>query len=536
MKYRNILALLSIYGLTSLAAEETLHETSFESQKHGAIESFQDANTTWTSKGRSEITKKYSKTGQQSLRIFGGEDNSIEITLNEKLQSLRGLSFSAERWTRKAPFKFRIEAMVNGNWQEVSKLDNLIAVGGKFDSQIVIKLPDEIISGLRFKCTAPDTAGILIDDLKFLKGEPENVTKIPAIATEPVRNILEQKDIWISGEENTHTFRIPAIITAMNGDLIAATDARRKNSADLKWVNDIDIVIKRSTDNGKTWTATETVIDYGGESVAKPASDASFILDRTTGEIFCFYNFMDQKKAKGVFRLHLQSSKDHGKTWSKPRDLTDEISTPDSINDFKFITSGRGIQTRDGELLHTLVNLKHGVYLFGSKDHGKTWYFKKTPVKPADESKVAELNDGTLMINSRVGKGSRYVHSSSDKGVTWSTIKDTNLVDPRCNAAFIRYTSVKDGYKKNRLLFCNASSFSGRRNLAIRISYDEGKTWTDGKVIDAGPSAYSSLTICKDGSIAVLYEPGYKAIRFARFTLEDLTDGKDKLSQPYKIQ
>lgn len=70
----------------------------------------------------------------------------------------------------------------------------------------------------------------------------------------------------------------------------------------------------------------------------------------------------------------------------------------------------------------------------------------------------------------------------------------------------------------------------------MRISYDEGRTWSDGKVINPGPSAYSSLTICKDGSIGVLYEPGYKAVRFARFTLEDLTDGKDKLSRPYILK
>ena len=77
---------------------------------------------------------------------------------------------------------------------------------------------------------------------------------------------------------------------------------------------------------------------------------------------------------------------------------------------------------------------------------------------------------------------------------------------------------------------------SGRKNLAVRISYDEGLTWSDGRVIDPGPSAYSSLSILKDGSIGVLYEPGYKAVRFARFTLEDLTDGKDKLTKPYVVK
>ena len=159
---------------------------------------------------------------------------------------------------------------------------------------------------------------------------------------------------------------------------------------------------------------------------------------------------------------------------------------------------------------------------------------KKTAIKPADESKVIQLADKSLMINSRVGGGFRWVHSSKDNGKTWKSIKEVGLPDPRCNASIIRYTSIKDGYKKNRLLFCNAGSIKGRKNLSIRISYDEGKTWSAGKVIDPGASAYSSLTICHDGSIGVLYEPGYKEVRFVRFTLEELTDGKDKLSIPFK--
>jgi sialidase-1 len=350
-------------------------------------------------------------------------------------------------------------------------------------------------------------------------------------AQEPMQ-LLENKALFISGTENTHTFRIPALITAPNGDLIAACDARRENARDLIWARDIDIAVKRSSDNGKTWSDMELVCDYGD---GKPASDPSFILDQTTGEIFCFYNYMDQDAAPKEFRLYVQSSKDNGQTWSKARDITDEIALPEWKMDFKFITSGRGIQTREGELLHTMVNLKNGLRLFGSHDHGKTWQMKNVAIKPANESKVIELADGRYMVNSRANKqGCRWVHTSTDKGKTWESAASTELIDPGCNASIIRYTSTADGYTKNRLLFCNANSAKGRKNLTVRISYDEGKTWSAGKVVDPGPAAYSSLTICQDGSIGVLYEPGYKEVRFTRFTLEDLTDGKDKLSKPYR--
>ncbi len=342
------------------------------------------------------------------------------------------------------------------------------------------------------------------------------------------------KTLFMSGQNKTHTFRIPALITAPNGDLIAACDARRKNAADLIWVRDIDIVVRRSRDNGKTWEKMEIVCDYGD---GLPASDPSFILNSKTGEIFCFYNFMDQDKAPKEFRLLYQTSKDNGKTWSQARDITENITRPEWKKDFMFITSGRGIQTEKGELLHTLVNLKRGLFIYGSKDNGKTWELYPQAIKPGDESKVVQLAGGNLMINSRVnGSGARWVHKSNDDGKTWKGEKSKTLIDPGCNGSIIRYTSKKGGYTKNRLLFANCDTVKGRKKLTLKISYDEGKTWSKGKVIHAGSAAYSSLTICKDGSIGILYEAkGYKEIRFARITLNQLTDGQDSLKIDYKL-
>ena len=331
--------------------------------------------------------------------------------------------------------------------------------------------------------------------------------------------------------QDVSCYRIPSLIMAQNGDLIAAIDERKINCGDLRTNKDINIVIRRSEDNGVTWSEIKTVVDLPlGES----ASDPSMILDETTEKIFLFFNYMDLNTNPEVYYLRYISSNDHGRTWSKPIDITNQISKPEWNQDFKFITSGRGIQTQSGILLHTLVNLNNGLHVFGSKDHGETWFLIDSPIIPGDESKIVELVDETWMINSRVNKsGLRFVHTSKDKGTTWNSKADSTLIDASCNASFIRYTSTKNGFLKNRLIFSNANSKNMRENLTIKISYDEGKTWKYSKSVYAGEAAYSSLSILKNGDIGVFFEKdNYKKNVFAKITLDWLTDGADKLSKP----
>jgi len=322
-------------------------------------------------------------------------------------------------------------------------------------------------------------------------------------------------------------YRIPAIITASNGDLIVAIDERVPSCGDLKWSKNINIVIRRSHDNGNTWSEIETVVNYpDGQS----ASDPSMILDKTTNELFLFFNYMDLNTEKDIYYLKVVSSLDNGKTWSIPVDITSQITKPDWHADFKFITSGRGIQTSAGKILHTIVNLQKGLHVFGSDDHGKTWFLIDTPIMPADESKIIELSDGPWMINSRVkGAGIRYIHTSVDEGQTWITTSDSALIDPACNASILRYSSIKQGVNKNRLLFSNAHSSDSRENLTVSLSYDEGKSWPIQKTIYAGSAAYSSLSILPNGEIVLFFEANdYQDNLFVRFNLEWLTDGRDK--------
>ncbi len=348
------------------------------------------------------------------------------------------------------------------------------------------------------------------------------------------KGIKYSENIFYSGmkirdkKKKVAGYRIPAIVTAKDGTVVAAIDERVPNLSDLVHSDDINIAVKLSRNHGKTWSKERIIVDFPhGQS----ASDPSMIVNEKTGHIFLFYNFMDRKKEHNVYYLHYVVSKNNGKTWSKPVDITSQISMPGwPKKDFKFITSGRGCYTSDGKMLHTLVRVGKGVFIFGSDDDGKNWYVLDTPISPADESKIIELSDGRWMVNARVNGSAkkRYVHISSDKGKTWTSRPEPQLPDAACNASIIRYSSRAAGDDKDRLIFANANSNS-RENLTVRISYDEGETWSDGKVIYPGSSAYSDLTKLANGDIALFFEKdGHKNNEVVVFDLEWLTDGKDR--------
>ncbi len=315
--------------------------------------------------------------------------------------------------------------------------------------------------------------------------------------------------LFKSSNTDGSCYRIPAIATMPNGDIIALCDQRIGSCGDLKFNKDINIVMKRSKDNGKTWSEMDTLVDY---PYGQSASDPSLIVDEQTGCVFLFYNFMDLVEEPGVFYLKYVKSCDNGNTWSKPVDISSQITKAEWHNDFKFITSGRGLQVKSGKLLHTLVVLNKGVFVFYSNDHGDTWSFNDVPVKPADESKIIELSNGEIMINSRAnGLGYRYIHLSNDDGKTWKSFCDSSLNDPGCNASILNYNDT--------LLFANLDSNTKRQNLSLKLSSDNGKTWKILRTIYPESSAYSSICRLPGGGIGVLFEKDdYTEIVFVKIT------------------
>jgi sialidase-1 len=365
-----------------------------------------------------------------------------------------------------------------------------------------------------------------------------------AVAAQPA--FLEQTDLFVAGENGIFEYRIPGIVTSNRGTLVAFCDGRMKKAGDPP--NDIDLVMKRSIDGGKTWSALRTLADNGAGAVA----DSCGLVDRQTGTIWIFSVYAPEgvgsrNAEAGLtgenFFFKAVKSDDDGLTWSQPIDFTPMLKQPEWGAGSTGV--GRGIQMRNGRLVLPRYNADYreprttpttsDSFVGYSDDHGKTWQMGALVPShgSTNECQVAELSDGSLMINMRGMTGNvRKVARSHDGGATWSEFADVPaLIESRCQGSLQLFTDTVSG-DKNRLLFANPAS-TERKNMAVRISYDDGRTWSAAKPLHAGPAAYSCLTILSDQTVACLYESGekkpYEKITFARFNVEWLTDGKDSV-------
>jgi len=344
-----------------------------------------------------------------------------------------------------------------------------------------------------------------------------------------------RSDVFVSGQEGYHTFRIPSVIVTKEGTVLAFCEGRKTGGGDH---GDLDLVLKRSHDSGKTWGSLELVYEEGGEAKVTIGNPCP-VVDQATGTIwlpFCRNN-------DDVLMTH---STDDGQTWSKPTDITADVK-PTSWG-WYATGPGVGIQLTQGAHQGRMVipcdhREKAGghdamySHVFYSDDSGRTWNLGGTLDKHTDECQVIELADGRLMLNmrnywGRAGKvaekgGMRAVSYSSDGGSTWSALEfHKALIEPICQASYLRYTSPADE-GENYVLFSNPASTSKRHQLTVRLSEDEGRTWPTAAVLHEGPAAYSCLTVLPDKTIGCLYEGGkksaYETIIFARFSLDWLS-------------
>ena len=384
------------------------------------------------------------------------------------------------------------------------------------------------------------------------------------VAAEP---FLEKSDLFKTGDGGYKLYHIPGIVVTSKGTVLAWCEARLKGG---DW-DQIDILMRRSTDEGKTWSEPKKVADVPGPKTKNPFAlrvkgvnpeDVTYnnpVLiadqDGTVHMLFCIE----------YMRCFYQRSTDDGLTWSTPVEITGAFEKFHSSYDWKVLATGpdHAIQLKTGRLV-VPVWLSTGTggnahrpsvtATIYSDDRGKTWQAGDIAVpctgewNNPNETVAIELADGRVMLNSRSeSKANRRLVTTSKDGATgWSTPKfDDALLEPICMGSIVRY-SLASGGGKDRILFSNPDNLSrddgkeepgknrDRKNVSVKLSYDEGQTWPVSKSVEAGPSMYSDIAVTKSGTILCFYgqgtKPGFagETLRLARFNLEWLTDGKDQ--------
>ncbi len=324
------------------------------------------------------------------------------------------------------------------------------------------------------------------------------------------------------------------MVVTNKGTILAFCEGRKRSASDT---GDIDLLLRRSTDNGKTWGPLQTIRDDRENVCGNPCP----VVDRKTGTIWLLSTWnlgTDQEwkivagKSKDTRRVFITSSNDDGLTWALPKDITSDVKKAGWT--WYATGPGNGIQLEKPKHKGRLIipcdhieaeSKKYYSHIIYSDDHGLSWQLGgRTPEDMVNECAVVELDNGDLMLNMRNydrAKTNRAVSISNDAGRTWSNIThDHVLIEPICQASIIKHNK--------HILFSNPASTDHRIKMTVRASTDSGKTWPMSKLIHPGPSAYSSLTTLMDSYIGLLYEKGkthpYEKITFARFNLRYLAE------------
>ena len=362
-------------------------------------------------------------------------------------------------------------------------------------------------------------------------------------ANSPLTPEPTPQPLFVCSQDGYHTYRIPALAVTTNGTVLAFAEGRKKSAGDA---GKIDLLVRRSTDNGATWSAPQIVWADGDNTCGNPAP----VVDRDTGTLWLLMtwnrgddheNQINAGQSKDTRRVFVTSSSDDGVSWAKPREITGDV----KLTNWTWYATGpgSGIQVQNGAHQGRLVvacdhieaGTKNGFsHIIYSDDHGQTWKLGgSTPKSGVNECEVVELTGGKLMLNMRSYDKSvkfRQVAVSDDGGLTWTDQhSDTTLIEPICQGAIHRYCWA-DGGKPGVILFSNPASQSSRVNLTVRASFDDGQTWPAARALHGGPSAYSDLAVLANCQIACLFEAGTtnanESIIFSRFELDSLQPQK----------
>ncbi len=321
---------------------------------------------------------------------------------------------------------------------------------------------------------------------------------------EPDKPFCTAQRLYAPGDYGSANWRIPALLCLDDGTLLAVNDKRKYNETDLP--QDIDIVIRRSSDLGTTWTEPETII--AGTGVGHGYGDP-VLVQCANGDVLCLFaghNGYFQSTAENPICVFYKRSTDRGQTWGDTVNITPIVWGQSGYRG-AFVASGNGLRLKRGvhagRILFAAAVLREGEYVSDnyvvySDDNGYTWHRSEMAFKAGDEAKLAELADGRILISVR-RSGARGCNISSDGGHTWGSQRTwPEMHVNACNGEMLRIDDTT--------LLHSIPNSTERRDVSVFISNDEGASWHSPVPLFEGPSVYSSMTLLPDGTVGAYIE------------------------------
>lgn len=474
-----------------------------------------------------EVKSVFQTTGQGNLRdallrmsLKGGDDACVkfsELTVCIDETTCRNIdelhvygTMSPEYYAEAAPALLGVAKPKTGIVR--IKADRRLAAGSFRYLWLTCKVKQDAALG-EYICAEVKTLKAFADGSK----SSFDLSGSSGVQGRGVKIFKQQQFLFVPTTYGCRFYRIPAMTTDRNGNLVVAADLRYDSNGDLG-EHKIDVVVRRSSDGGRTWTPQQFIAVGDGQNDDTYGYGDAALATTGTGRIVCLLSAGKNNFFRGMHNIGITYSDDDGKTWTEPRELTAHRFTDavhglvDSLGFWSvFATSGRGLLMPDGRIMFAANCIGQpntytiDCYMLTSADNGESWQLgRQCAYRACDESKLAMMNDGSLLLSVRQD-GNRGFNRCGSDGESWQQQwRTADMTGNACNADMMYYSRETDGEKD--IILHTLINDRERKNLTLYRSTDKGMTWHELMNIQPGGAAYSTMVKLPGGDVAIFYE------------------------------